>query len=68
MSMNMGGLDRAVRLAIAAVLVVLAFFTGLLGPVLFWVALAVAAIFVLTAVVGNCPLYSMVGLRTCKDC
>lgn len=69
MTTNMGKIDRGGRLAIAAVLVFLALGTTVLGGgVLFWIALAVAAVFTLTAFVGNCPLYSIVGLKTCKDC
>lgn len=69
MSTNMGKIDRGLRLAVAAVLVILAFGSSALGAgLLFWVALAVAAIFTLTAFVGNCPLYSIVGLKTCRDC
>lgn len=67
MTTNMGKLDRGARLAIAAVLVALALGTGVLGSGgLFWVALAVAAVFTLTALVGNCPLYSVIGIKTCK--
>ncbi|MEM1428828.1 MAG: DUF2892 domain-containing protein [Pseudomonadota bacterium] len=69
MTTNMGRLDRGGRLAIAAILLVLAFGTNVLGAgVLFWLALMVAAIFALTALVGNCPLYSIVGIKTCQDC
>lgn len=69
MTMNMGKLDRAGRLFIAAALVFLALGTTVLGGgVLFWIALAIAAVFTLTAFVGNCPLYCIVGLITCKDC
>lgn len=69
MTTNMGKIDRGGRLAIAAVLVVLALGTSVLGSgLLFWVALAVAAVFTLTAFVGNCPLYRIVGLKTCRDC
>ena len=69
MTTNMGKVDRGGRLAIAAVLVLLAFGTSVLGSgILFWIALAVAAVFTLTAFVGNCPLYSVIGLKTCKDC
>nr|WP_217359022.1 DUF2892 domain-containing protein [Ruegeria arenilitoris] len=65
----MGKFDRAARIAVAGVLVFLAFGSGLLGSgLLFWVALAVAAIFTLTALVGNCPIYSVIGLRTCRNC
>ena len=65
---NMGTIDRGGRLAIAAVLAYLALGAGILTGVLFWIALAVAAIFTLTAFVGNCPLYRIVGLKTCRDC
>ncbi|MEL6582603.1 MAG: DUF2892 domain-containing protein [Pseudomonadota bacterium] len=67
MTTNMGKLDRGGRLALAALLIVLAV-TNVVGGALFWVAVAVAAIFTLTAFVGNCPLYSLLGLRTCRDC
>jgi len=69
MTTNMGKFDRGGRLVIAAVLLVLAFGSGILGGgILFWLALIVAGVFTLTAFVGNCPLYSIVGLKTCKDC
>ncbi|WP_147124225.1 YgaP family membrane protein [Shimia ponticola] len=68
MMTNMGTIDRGGRLVIAAVLAFLALGTGALSGVLFWIALVVAAVFTLTALVGNCPLYRIVGLKTCKDC
>ena len=68
MTTNMGTIDRGLRLAIAAALAFVAFGTTALGGgILFWLALAVAAIFTLTSLVGNCPLYSIVGLKTCRD-
>ncbi len=69
MKTNMGKFDRALRIVLAAILVWVAFGTGLAAAGgLHWLALAVAAVFAVTAVVGNCPLYSLVGLRTCRDC
>lgn len=68
MMMNMGTIDRGGRLVIAAVLAHLALGTGALSGVLIWIAQAVAVVFTLTALVGNCPLYRIVGLKTCKDC
>ncbi|WP_425091491.1 YgaP family membrane protein [Tropicimonas sp. S265A] len=66
---NMGKFDRGGRLAIAAVLLFLALGTGVLGSgLLFWLALVVAGVFTLTSFVGNCPLYSIIGLKTCRDC
>jgi hypothetical protein len=68
MTTNMGMIDRGGRLVIAAILAYLALGAGVLTGALLWLGLAVAGIFTLTAIVGNCPLYSIVGLKTCKDC
>lgn len=69
MTTNMGKIDRGLRLAVAAALLFIAFGTAMLGSgLLFWIALIVAAVFTLTAFVGNCPLYSVIGLKTCRDC
>lgn len=69
MTRNMGKFDRVGRLVVAAALVALAMGTSILGGgILVWLALIVAAVFTVTAFVGNCPLYSIVGLKTCRDC
>lgn len=62
---NMGTIDRGARIVVAAVLAYLAFGTAALSGVLFWIAIAVAVIFAVTAVVGNCPLYRLIGVNTC---
>lgn len=64
MKLNMGNIDRIVRLVVAIILISLAFngtFAGILG-VAAWI---VAAIFVFTALVGFCPLYRVIGVNTC---
>lgn len=69
MTKNMGKIDRVGRLAIAAALLFLAVGTNVLGAgILFWLAVIIAAVFALTALVGNCPLYSIIGFKTCRDC
>ena len=69
MTTNMGKIDRTLRIVIAAALAYAAFGTTLLGTgALFWLALIVAGVFTLTAFVGNCPLYRIIGLKTCSDC
>ncbi|TRD15398.1 YgaP family membrane protein [Palleronia caenipelagi] len=66
MTTNMGKFDRIGRLVIAAVLLYLAFGTAVLGAgLLHWLAIIVALVFIVTSLVGNCPLYSVVGIRTC---
>ena len=62
---NESSIDRIVRLIIAVVAIAIAFAVGastVLGIMLF----VVAAIMVVTAAVGFCPLYRIFGLRTNK--
>jgi FtsH-binding integral membrane protein len=69
MMTNMGKLDRGARVVIALVLLFLALVSGVLGSgVLFYLAIGVAVVFTVSALVGNCPLYSIIGLKTCRDC
>ncbi|MCU0243249.1 MAG: DUF2892 domain-containing protein [Acidobacteria bacterium] len=65
MKTNMGGLDRTLRLAAAAVIAVLLILHAVTGTLA--VVLAVlAAIFVITTLVGVCPAYVPFGLSTKK--
>lgn len=64
MKKNMGTIDRIARALVAAVLVYL-FFSGALAGVFGIVALVVAGVFVVTAVFARCPLYCLIGIRTC---
>jgi Protein of unknown function (DUF2892) len=66
MKKNMGSADRIIRFVVALVAAGLYFthtVTGTLGIVL----LAVAGIFVLTGLISFCPLYTIFGIRTCKN-
>jgi len=65
MKKNVGSIDKIVRLVGAAVLVLLFAFEVLTG-VLGYVALAVAAVFTITALVNFCPLWAIFGINTCK--
>ncbi|WP_133551738.1 YgaP family membrane protein [Algoriphagus boseongensis] len=65
MKKNMGSADRAVRLLVAAVLVVL-YFSGTITGTLGIVGLVVAAVFAVTSLVSFCPLYTLIGLNTCS--
>ena len=60
MTKNMSGLDRIVRIALGVLLIISAM-VGALGP---WAYVGVLAIIV--GFVGNCPLYSLFGVKTCK--
>lgn len=68
MTRNMGRTDRILRIAAAVLLAIVVFGTDLVaGGVLRWLAIAVAAIFAVTALAGMCPLYRLFGIRTCPS-
>ncbi|MCE4564018.1 DUF2892 domain-containing protein [Maribellus sp. CM-23] len=65
MKRNMGSIDRGLRVLIAALLVVL-YLTGKIGGTLGVVLLLLAVVFLLTSLLGICPLYYPLGLKTNK--
>lgn len=65
MKKNMGKLDRALRVVVAVVLGFLAI-TGKLEGMMYNIALALGAIFLLTSAVSFCPLYVPLGMNTCE--
>ena len=60
MKLNVGGIDRILRITAGVVLVGLAA-TGTVGA---WGWIGVVPL--LTGLVGMCPLYSLLGVNTCK--
>jgi len=65
MKLNMGTVDRAARLIVAAIIAVL-YFTGQITGTLAIVLGIVAIAFVVTSLVGWCPAYLPLGLSTRK--
>jgi len=65
MQANMGTIDRVARVVVAVVVAAL-IITGQIGGVLAIILGILAAVFVLTSVVGFCPLYAPFGIRTCS--
>ena len=62
MTRNLGNIDRIARLVLGAILFLLAI-TGSIG---IWGYLGL--IFIGTAFVSFCPIYRVLGLKTCQDC
>lgn len=62
MNINMGTADRIIRAIVGVVLIALVF----VGPQTAWgwVGLVPLA----TALVGNCAVYSLLGIKTCRSC
>ena len=65
MKNNMGGLDKIIRITLAIVAGLLVYFE-VFEDTLSYILLAIASVFVITSLVGFCPLYGIFGLNSCK--
>lgn len=65
MKKNMGAADKIIRIIVALAIVAL-YYTGRITGTTAIVMLAFSAIFVLTSLVGTCPLYLPFGINTGK--
>lgn len=61
----MGGMDRTIRVIIALAVGALYYFNVITGTVAY-ILLALAVVFVLTSFISFCPLYTLLGINTCK--
>jgi hypothetical protein len=65
MKQNMGSTDKVVRILIAIAIAVL-YFTNLISGTVAIVLLILAGVFILTSLIGFCPLYLPFGMSTQK--
>jgi hypothetical protein len=65
MKKNMGTIDRIIRLALAAVMIVL-YVTGTVPDVIGIILIVIAIVFTVTSFIGFCPLYTLLKVSTCK--
>ena len=71
MTTNVGTIDRILRAALGVVLLYLAFFSGLslfAAPLFQYGAAVIGVVMLATSTLKMCPIYSILGLKTCKDC
>ena len=66
MKKNMGVVDRAIRTVVAVVIAVL-YFAHVIDGTLALILGIVALIFLLTSLISFCPVYALLGLKTCAD-
>jgi len=70
MSVNVGTFDRVLRLVIGALLVIAPFATNIgmfQGQTATVLSVVIGAVLVVTAVARVCPLYTLLGMRTCRS-
>lgn len=66
MKKNMGIADRVIRVLLALVFAYL-YFVGIVTGTLGVLLVIVGGIFVITSLLGICPLYSVFGFNTCRQ-
>jgi len=64
MKKNMGSADRIIRLLLAAVFAWL-YFGGIVTGTFGIILVVLGFVFVLTSLLGFCPLYTLIGFNTC---
>ncbi|WP_228852898.1 YgaP family membrane protein [Aegicerativicinus sediminis] len=65
MKKNMGTTDKAIRLIVAAIILIL-YINGSISGVLGIVLLVLAIVFAITSFISFCPLYKPFGINTNK--
>jgi len=65
MKKNMGTVDKVIRILVAVIILVL-YFTHVISGTLAVILLILAGAFVVTSLLGFCPLYLLLGLSTSK--
>ena len=66
MKLNMGKIDRIIRIIIAIIIAIL-FFTGQISGIAAIILGILAVIFILTGAIGYCPLYVPFKISTKKN-
>lgn len=64
MKKNMGNADRIIRILLAAVFGYF-YFAGVITGIAGIILVILGGVFILTSLVGFCPLYSLFGFNTC---
>lgn len=69
MTINVGTMDRGIRLVIGLALIAAALFSGIAmfdGAILKYGALIIGVVLVGTGLMRTCPAYSILGIKTCS--
>lgn len=63
---NMGAIDRVIRGAIGVILLAAVVMSIVAGTAA-WVVGIIGAVLLATSVLAFCPLYPLIGMKTCSD-
>ena len=62
MKVNESGIERVIRIIAGLIILSLVF----VGPQSLWGLVGLVPL--VTGLIGNCPIYSLLGISTCKKC
>jgi hypothetical protein len=65
MTCNVGGIEKPIRIVGGLLLIGVGAFGGF-APVGTGIALALGVVFLITGLIGYCPLTSLMGINTCQ--
>lgn len=65
MKKNMGNIDKLIRIVFALLLIGL-YLLNIIEGTFGLVAAGLGLVFIITSFLGFCPLYSIIGFKTCK--
>lgn len=65
MKKNMGNSDKLIRILIAVVIAVL-YYTKVIDGTVAIILMAIGIVLLLTSLLNFCPLYTLLGVNTCK--
>ncbi|WP_338359911.1 DUF2892 domain-containing protein [Yeosuana marina] len=65
MKKNMGALDKSLRVLLA-ILIAMLYYLDVIQGTLAYILMAFAIIFLITSFVSFCPLYTILGINTCR--
>lgn len=69
MTPNVGTIDRILRASLGVILLYLAFFSGIpafMGGILQYGAALIGLVMLVVATLRICPIYSILGIKTCR--
>ena len=67
MTINVGNVDRIARAILGVVLLYVAFASGALdGSAWQWVAAVAGVVMLAVAAIRFCPVYTLIGIKTCR--
>jgi len=65
MKKNRGALDKSLRV-LAAIFIALLYYLNIISGTVAYILMALAIVFLITSFINFCPLYTILGVNTCK--